>query len=111
MTDRNPYSPDAPIPARLRPAMEALGRVGRDLARRIARGPLDGRLDRTVGGNADGDAQKALDVLADRDWDPRAAGEWLGCTASQLVRLIRRCRSAFDLLNRQRQQAGRHPLK
>lgn len=65
MTDRNPYSPDAPIPARLRPAMEALGRVGRDLARRIARGPLDGRLDRTVGGNADGDAQKALDVLAD----------------------------------------------
>ena len=54
---------------------------------------------------------EALDVLADRDWDPRAAGEWLGCTASQLVRLIRRCRSAFDLLNRQRQQAGRHPLK
>ena len=38
MTDRNPYSPDAPIPARLRPAMEALGRVGRDLSRRIARG-------------------------------------------------------------------------
>lgn len=65
MTDRNPYSPDAPIPARLRPAMEALGRVGRDLARRIARGPLEGRLDRTVGDNADGDAQKALDVLAD----------------------------------------------
>ncbi len=65
MTDRNPFTADAPIPARLRPAMEALGRVGRDLAHRIARGPLGGQLAADVGGNADGDRQKALDVIAD----------------------------------------------
>ena len=54
---------------------------------------------------------EALDVLADCDWDPRAAGEWLGCTASQVVRLVRRCRPAFEMVNRQRRQAGRHLLK
>lgn len=38
--------------------------VARDLSRRIARGPLEGHAD-TVGENSDGDAQKALDLIAD----------------------------------------------
>ena len=83
MTDRNPYSPDAPIPARLRPAMEALGRVGRDLSRRIARGPLGGQLAATVGDNADGDRQKALDVLADEAFARDLAGTGVRWYASE----------------------------
>jgi hypothetical protein len=54
---------------------------------------------------------EALDVLSDCDWDPREAGQWLGCTATQVVRLVRRCRPAFEMVNRQRQDSGRHPLK
>ena len=54
---------------------------------------------------------ESLDVLSDCDWDPREAGEWLGCTASQVVRLVRRCRPAFEMVNRHRQDAGRHLLK
>ena len=83
MTDRNPYSPDAPIPARLRPAMEALGRVGRDLSRRTARGPLGGQLAATVGDNADGDRQKALDVLADEAFARDLAGTGVRWYASE----------------------------
>ncbi|EPX79488.1 class 1 fructose-bisphosphatase [Salipiger mucosus] len=83
MTDANPYSPDAPIPARLRPTMEALGRVARDLARRIARGPLEGGLDAHVGGNADGDAQKALDVIADRAFAEALRGTGVRWYASE----------------------------
>ena len=83
MTDRNPYSPDAPIPARLRPAMEALGRVGRVLSRRIARGPLGGQLAATVGDNADGDRQKALDVLADEAFARDLAGTGVRWYASE----------------------------
>ncbi|APZ53817.1 class 1 fructose-bisphosphatase [Salipiger abyssi] len=83
MTDRNPYSPDAPIPARLRPAMEALGRVGRDLSRRIARGPLGGQLAATVGDNADGDRQKALDVMADEAFATELKGSGVRWYASE----------------------------
>lgn len=41
-----------------------IARVARDLSRRIARGPLEGHAD-TVGENSGGDAQKALDLIAD----------------------------------------------
>ncbi len=44
----------------------AIAAVAAGLARRIARGPLEGALGREIGANADGDAQKALDVIADR---------------------------------------------
>ncbi len=83
MTDRNPYSADAPIPARLRPAMEAIGRVGRDLARHIARGPLAGQRAAAVGDNADGDEQKALDVMADTAFAAALRGTGIRWYASE----------------------------
>ncbi len=53
------------IPRTLHAPMTALCRVGRDLSRRIARGPLGGSLGHEVGANFGGDGQKALDVMAD----------------------------------------------
>lgn len=57
-------SPDH-IPADLLPVMEALTRVGREVAAIIARGALGDSLSVEVGENSDGDGQKALDVMAD----------------------------------------------
>jgi len=57
-------SPDH-IPADLLPVMEALTRVGREVAGIIARGALGASLSEEVGENSDGDGQKALDVMAD----------------------------------------------
>lgn len=45
--------------------LDRLAVVGAQIARRIARGGLDGQLHGNVGTNADGDSQKALDVIAD----------------------------------------------
>ena len=53
------------VPGDLVPVMDALCRIAGDLSRAIARGPLGGRLGEDVGSNADGDAQKALDIMAD----------------------------------------------
>ena len=53
---------------------------------------------------------EALDVLSALDDDPRAASEALGCSATQLVKLIREEPRALALVNRRRRQAGRHPL-
>ncbi|WP_238366268.1 class 1 fructose-bisphosphatase [Mesobacterium pallidum] len=53
------------IPADLAPVMEALCQVAADLSDLISRGPLGGALAAEVGENTDGDAQKALDVMAD----------------------------------------------
>lgn len=44
--------------------IDRIARVARDLARRIARGPLEGH-GGMVGENSDGDSQKALDLIAD----------------------------------------------
>ncbi|RYH07731.1 class 1 fructose-bisphosphatase [Tropicimonas sp. IMCC6043] len=55
----------APIPERLKDAMTALCGVAVALSDRISRGPLGGDLGAEVGSNADNDAQKALDVIAD----------------------------------------------
>ncbi len=41
-----------------------LAQSGRDIAKIIARGPLEGAMGQVVGDNADGDAQKALDIRA-----------------------------------------------
>ena len=46
--------------------IDRLAAVAADLARRIARGGLDESLGAAAGTNAGGDAQKALDVIADR---------------------------------------------
>ena len=53
------------VPDPYRPLMDRIATVAAGLARRIARGGLDEALDAARGENADGDGQKALDVIAD----------------------------------------------
>lgn len=55
----------AGVPAEIAPALAALCHVAADLSDTISRGALFGRLGAELGGNSDGDAQKALDVMAD----------------------------------------------
>jgi len=57
-------APEGLIPDALSPVIDALCKVGIDLSRTIARGPLGGALGAEVGENTDGDHQKALDVMA-----------------------------------------------
>ncbi|MCA9151813.1 MAG: peptide chain release factor-like protein [Planctomycetales bacterium] len=52
----------------------------------------------------------ALDALAANDWQLRDAAEKLGCTASQLVKLLKREPPALSLLNHQREAHGEHRL-
>jgi hypothetical protein len=54
---------------------------------------------------------EALDVLEARDDDPRAASEVLGCSATQLVKLLKEEPRALARVNERRRQAGRHPLR
>ena len=53
----------------------------------------------------------ALDVLDGLDWSVMAAAESLGCSSSQLVRLLRRWRPALELLNGHREQLGERRLR
>jgi len=71
------------IPADLTAPVEALCRVGRDLAHRIARGPLGGSLGHEVGSNIGGDGQKALDVMADDAFEAALAGTGVRWYASE----------------------------
>lgn len=57
--------PLADIPRDLRGVMQRLAEAAERLSLIIARGGIDSDLDRVTGINSDGDAQKALDVLAD----------------------------------------------
>ncbi len=82
---------DAAIPSDLRPALCALCRAAADLSRLIARGPLEGRLDAVVGCNADGDDQKALDVIADEAFFAALSGagvRWLASEERETVEEI-----------------------
>lgn len=54
---------------------------------------------------------EALDVLSAVDDDPRAASDLLGCSATQLVKLLGEEPRALAGLNERRRQAGRHPLR
>ena len=54
---------------------------------------------------------EALDVLGGFDWSVLAAAESLGCSSSQLVRLLRRWRPALELLNGHREQLGERRLR
>jgi hypothetical protein len=54
---------------------------------------------------------EALDVLCGVDWNVGAAGERLGCSSSQLVRLLRRWRPALELLNRHREEMGERRMR
>lgn len=54
---------------------------------------------------------EALDVLALCDFDHAAAANLLGCSGTQLVKLLKEERSAFELLNRERIARGMPRLK
>lgn len=54
---------------------------------------------------------EALDVLALCGDDPKAAAGALGCTASQLVKLLAKEPRALAEVNRRRQAAGLHALR
>jgi hypothetical protein len=53
---------------------------------------------------------EALDVLHALGDDPRAAAEALGCSPTQLIRLLKQEPRALAQINGRRQQAGQHPL-
>ncbi|WP_172328357.1 class 1 fructose-bisphosphatase [Mangrovicoccus sp. HB161399] len=71
------------MPDALRPLMTALAGVAAGLAARIAAGPLGDALGAEVGENADGDAQKALDVMADEAFLAAVAGTGVRHYASE----------------------------
>lgn len=71
------------IPQDLRPVIEAMCATGAKLSRVIARGPLAGKLGAGVGENADGDQQKALDVMADEMFEAALRGTGVKYYASE----------------------------
>jgi hypothetical protein len=54
---------------------------------------------------------EALDVLAAAAADVKRAAAALGCTASQLLKLLEKEPRALGLVNQWREQRGLHPLK
>lgn len=54
---------------------------------------------------------EALDALADRGWSPAKAGEFLGVSSSQVVKLLKLEPNAMLLLNAERHLRGLPPLK
>ncbi len=54
---------------------------------------------------------EALDVLSALDDEPKPASERLGCSATQLVKLLKEEPRALLQVNERRRQAGRHPLR
>lgn len=54
---------------------------------------------------------EALDVLASVHQDPRKAALRLGCSASQLTKLIKEHPPAFERWNHDRVELGEHPMR
>ncbi|MGP0064880.1 MAG: peptide chain release factor family protein [Isosphaeraceae bacterium] len=54
---------------------------------------------------------EALDALHAHDDDPKGAAESLGCSASQLIKLLKEEPRALSQLNQRRRRDGRHPLR
>jgi hypothetical protein len=54
---------------------------------------------------------EALDVLAETDHDPKRAAVELGCTATQLIKLLKHDPRALALVNEGRRRSGLHPLQ
>jgi hypothetical protein len=54
---------------------------------------------------------EAMDRLDALDYDIPQAADRLGCTASQLLKLIAKEHQALDIINRHRGQHGLRPLK
>lgn len=73
----------ADIPADVAPVIVAMARVARDLSETISEGALAGALGAEVGGNADGDRQKALDVMADEAFAAALSGTGIRWYASE----------------------------
>ncbi|MFD0982637.1 class 1 fructose-bisphosphatase [Tropicimonas aquimaris] len=71
------------IPEGLRAPIDALARVARNLSFTIRRGALGQSLGHEVGENTDGDAQKALDVLADEAFARALSGTGVRWYASE----------------------------
>lgn len=54
---------------------------------------------------------EALDVIASRDFDVKAAAAQLQCTGSQLVKLLKAEPHAWELVNGHRRDRGLRPLR
>ena len=54
---------------------------------------------------------EALDVLSASKWDPVKAGLRLGCSGSQLVKLLKEHPPAMLMLNERRRERGERELK
>jgi hypothetical protein len=54
---------------------------------------------------------EALDVLAAAEFDPKPAGETLGCTVSQLVKFLKKAPQALAEVNQERLRRGCHLLR
>lgn len=54
---------------------------------------------------------EALDVLAVTDHEPKRAAVELGCTPSQLIKLLKDDPRALALVNEERRRSGLHPLQ
>jgi hypothetical protein len=54
---------------------------------------------------------EALDVLLGSGLDPKIAAQRLGCSPSQLIKLIKEAPRALNWINEQRRRRGQHPLK
>ncbi len=54
---------------------------------------------------------EALDVVAEHDYDVKAAASVMECTASQLTKLLQQEPRAIAMVNQAREQRGRHRLK
>lgn len=83
-----PSIENAAIPADLRPVLDALARVARELSFTIRRGTLGQSLGQEVGENSDGDRQKALDVMADMAFAHELSGTGVRWYASEERDLI-----------------------
>ena len=73
----------AGVPQHLTEVMDRLATVAAGIARRIARGGIDEQLASGVGTNADGDGQKALDVIADDAFSAALTGTAVRFYASE----------------------------
>jgi len=54
---------------------------------------------------------EVLDCLKAHDYDLPSTAQYLATSSSQLVNLLKRYPPAFELLNAQRRERGKPPLK
>jgi hypothetical protein len=54
---------------------------------------------------------EAIDVLAENEYDPRPASQRLDCSASQLIKLLKKEPRAIALVNEERRRRGLHSLR